>query len=146
GRGLLVLVRLSCARPLATVLLGVLAAVAALAYTVHHLGFVTSGRDLLSQEQPFVQRDAEYSEDFPRLDQLVVAVEADDVARSKAYARRLAHELRKHGGTFAHVTYRIDPGRFRGRELLYLSRHDLADVTDDIVDHRPFLPPFAAAP
>ena len=146
GRALRSVVRLSCARPLVTVLLGVLGAVTALAYTVHQLGFVTSGRDLLPQDQPFVQRDEEYSGDFPRLDQLVVAVEADDVAHSEAYARRLAQELRKNGGTFAHVTYRIDPGRFRGRELLYLSRHDLADVTDDVVDHRPFLAAFAARP
>jgi len=146
GRGLLVLVRLSCARPLATVLLGVLAAVAALAYTVHHLGFVTSGRDLLSQEQPFVQRDAEYSEDFPRLDQLVVAVEAADVARAKAFARRLADDLRKDPETFEHVTYRIDPSRFRGRELLYLSRHDLADIADDLDEHRRFLTDFTARP
>ena len=146
GRALRSVVRLSCARPLVTVLLGVLGAVAALTYTVHQLGFVTSGRDLLPQDQPFVQRDEEYSDDFPRLDQLVVAVEANDVARSEAYARRLAHELRKNGGTFAHVTYRIDPSRFRGRELLYLSRHDLADVTDDVVDHRRFLTAFAARP
>ncbi|TMA40684.1 MAG: hypothetical protein E6J81_19555, partial [Deltaproteobacteria bacterium] len=146
GRALRSVVRLSCARPLVTVLLGVLGAVAALAYTVHQLGFVTSGRDLLPQDRPFVQRDEEYSGDFPRLDQLVVAVEADDVARSEAYARRLAQELRKNGGTFAHVTYRIDPGRFRGRELLYLSRHDLVNVTDDVVDHRPFLTAFAARP
>ena len=146
GRGLRLLVRLACARPLVTVLLGVLGAVAALTYTVRQLGFVTSGRDLLPHGQPFVQREQEYSDDFPRLDQLVVAVEADDVARSKAYARRLAQELRKDRDTFAHVTYRIDPGRFRGRELLYLSRHDLADLADDVVDHRRFLTAFAARP
>src|SRR5207237_59558 len=121
-------------------------AVAALTYTVRQLGFVTSGRDLLPHGQPFVQREQEYSDDFPRLDQLVVAVEADDVARSKAYARRLAQELRKERDTFAHVTYRIDPRRFRGRELLYLSRHDLADLADDVVEHRRFLTAFAARP
>src|SRR5205807_1777530 len=76
GRGLRLLVRLACARPLVTVLLGVLGAVAALTYTVRQLGFVTSGRDLLPHGQPFVQREQEYSDDFPRLDQLVVAVEA----------------------------------------------------------------------
>src|SRR5436309_9022575 len=146
GRALRSVVRLACARPLVTVLLGVLGAVAALTYTVHHLGFVTSGRDLLPQDRPFVQRDEEYSDDFPRLDQLVVAVEADDVTRSKAYARRLAQELREDRATFAHVTYRIDGSRFRGRELLYLSRHDLADLADDVVDHRRFLTAFAARP
>jgi hopanoid biosynthesis associated RND transporter like protein HpnN len=146
GRSLRLLIRLACARPLVTVLLGVLGAVVALTYTVRQLGFVTSGRDLLPQDQAFVQRDEQYSDDFPRLDQLVVAVEGDDVARTKAYARRLAHELRNDQGTFAHVTYRIDPSRFRGRELLYLSRHDLADLTDDVVDHRRFLTAFAARP
>src|SRR6185295_9343734 len=112
GRGLRRLVRLACTRPLVTVLLSVLGAVAALTYTVHGLGFVTSGRDLLPQDRPFVQRDEEYSDDFPRLDQLVVAVESDDVRRSKAYAHRLADELRRESETFRHVTYRIDPKRF----------------------------------
>jgi len=37
-----------------------------------------------------------------------------------AYAHRLAEELRHEPGTFRHVTYRIDPKRFRSRELLYL--------------------------
>jgi len=119
-RGLGALVRLASARPVFTVLLSVVFALAALAYTFRHLGFVTSGRDLLPQDRPYVQRDEEISDDFPRLDQLVVAVESDDVGRSKAYAHRLAEELRHEPGTFRHVTYRIDPKRFRSRELLYL--------------------------
>ena len=118
-RGLGALVRLASARPVISVLLSVVFAFAALAYTFRHLGFVTSGRDLLPQDRPYVQRDEEISDDFPRLE-LVVAVESDDVGRSKAYAHRLAEELRHEPGTFRHVTYRIDPKRFRSRELLYL--------------------------
>src|SRR5439155_4728163 len=134
-RGLGALVRLASARPVLTVLLGIVFAIAALAYTFGHLGFVTSGRDLLPQDRPYVQRDKEISGDFPRLDQLVVAVESDDVERSKAYAHRLAEELRA-PGTFRHVTYRIDPNRFRGRELLYLAPPDLAKIRDEIGDHQ----------
>jgi len=145
-RGLGALVRLACARPVVTVLLSVLFAIAALSYTFRHLGFVTSGRDLLPQDRPYVQRDEEISDDFPRLDQLVVAVESEDVGRSKAYAHRLAEELRRARGTFRHVTYRIDPKRFRGRELLYLSPVDLRDVRDEVADHRAFLTSFAARP
>jgi uncharacterized protein len=145
-RGLGALVRLACARPVVTVLLSVLLAAAALAYTSSHLGFVTSGRDLLPQDRPYVQRDEEISDDFPRLDQLVVAVESDDVGRSKAYAHRLAEELRREPGTFRHVTYRIDPKRFRGRELLYPSPADLRDIRDQVIDHQAFLTSFAARP
>jgi len=145
-RGLSALVRLASARPAFTVLLSAVFALAALAYTFRHLGFVTSGRDLLPQDRPYVQRDEEISDDFPRLDQLVVAVESDDVGRSKAYAHRLAEELRREPGTFRHVTYRIDPKRFRGRELLYLAPPDLADIRDEIDDHQAFLTSFAARP
>jgi hypothetical protein len=145
-RALGTLVRLACARPLVTVIIGILAALAGLGYTVRHLGFVTSGRDLLPQDRPYVHRDEEYSDDFPRLDQLVVAVASDDVARSKAYARRLAQELRRDRATFEHVTYRIDPHRFRGRELLYLSRDELTNLRDQLMEHRHFLDTFAARP
>ncbi len=145
-RGLGALVRLASARPVVTVLLSVVLACAALVYTFSHLGFVTSGRDLLPQDRSYVQRDEEISDDFPRLDQLVVAVESDDVRRSKAYAHRLAAELRREPGAFRHVTYRIDPKKFRGRELLYLSPADLRDIHDQVVDHQGFLASFAARP
>ena len=56
GRGLGALVRLTSARPVFTVSLSVVFALAALAYTFRHLGFVTSGRDLLPRD-PYVQRD-----------------------------------------------------------------------------------------
>src|SRR5207247_3347139 len=145
-RGLGALVRLASARPVVTILLSVVLAFAALTHTFRHLGFVTSGRDLLPQDRPYVQRDEEISDDFPRLDQLVVAIESDDVERSKAYAHRLAEELRREPGMFRHVTYRIDPKRFRGRELLYLSPPDLRDVRDEVADHQAFLTSFAARP
>jgi hypothetical protein len=145
-RGLGALARLAVARPVVTISLSVLLAFLALAYTVGHLGFVTSGRDLLPQDQPYVQRDEEISDDFPRLDQLVVAIESDDVGRSKAYAHRLTEELRREPGTFQHVTYRVDPKRFRGRELLYVSPADLRDVRDEVGDHQGFLTSFAAHP
>ena len=145
-RGLGALVRLASVRPVVTVLLSVALALAALIYTFQHLGFVTSGRDLLPQDRPYVQRDQEISDDFPRLDQLVVAVESGDVRRSKAYAHRLADELRREPGTFQHVTYRIDPKKFRGRELLYLSPAELRDLRDEVVDHQTFLTSFAARP
>jgi hopanoid biosynthesis associated RND transporter like protein HpnN len=145
-RALGILVRLACARPLLTVLVGALTAAAGLGYTARHLGFVTSGRDLLPQDRAYVHRDEEYSDDFPRLDQLVVAVASDDAVRSKAYAHRLAQELRRDPETFKHVTYRIDPHRFRGRELLYLSRDELTDLGEQLVEHREFLDAFAARP
>ncbi|HZP43985.1 MAG TPA: MMPL family transporter [Candidatus Binatia bacterium] len=145
-RPLRALVRLASARPRVTVLVSVLAAVASLAYSVGHLGFITSGRDLLPQDQAFVQRDEEYSDDFPRLDQLVVAVESADADRAKAYARRLSEELRREPEIFHHVTYRIDPKRFRGRELLYLDPANLIEVRDKVLDHREFLTAFAARP
>ena len=76
GRLLRQLVRVSCARPVLTVLLSVLFAVAGIAYTLHALTFKTSGRDVLPQSAPYVKRYVEYAKNFGELEDIVVVVEA----------------------------------------------------------------------
>ena len=146
GRLLRQLVRVSCARPVLTVLLSVLLAVAGIAYTLHALAFKTSGRDVLPQSAPYVKRYIEYAKNFGELEDIVVVVEARSFEGAKAYAARLVQELRASPVKFERVSYRIDPKQFEGNQLLYLTTDELKEIRDKIFDHQEFMESFAGDP
>jgi hopanoid biosynthesis associated RND transporter like protein HpnN len=146
GRLLQRLVRLSCARPLVTVLLSVALAVLGIAYTLHALTFKTSGRDVLPQSASYVQRYVEYAKDFGELEDIVVVIEARSFEGAKAYAASLVSELRASPVKFNRIAYRIDPKQFEGRQLLYLSTAELKEIRDKIFDHQEFMESFAGDP
>ena len=106
GRLLRRLVRLSCRRPVVTVLLSLLLAVAGVAYTLHALTFKTSTRALLPQNAGYVQRYTEYARDFGELEDIVIVVEAGSFEGARAYATRLKDELQKITGMTCHLTVR----------------------------------------
>jgi predicted RND superfamily exporter protein len=118
GRQLRRLVRLSCRRPVVTTILSLLLAGAGIAYTLHSLTFKTSGRDLLPQNAGYVVRYNQYARDFGELEDIVIVIEARSFEAAKAYAADLVHRLRSSPIKFPRVTYRIDPKRFEGRQLL----------------------------
>ena len=146
GRLLRQLVRVSCARPVLTVLLSVLFAVAGIGYTLHALTFKTSGRDVLPQSAPYVKRYVEYAKNFGELEDIVVVVEARSFEGAKAYAARLVQELRASPVKFERVSYRIDPKQFEGNQLLYLTTDELKEIRDKIFDHQEFMESFAGDP
>jgi hypothetical protein len=146
GRALQRLVRLSCRRPWWTVAVWVILAAAGIGYTLHALSFKTSGRDVLPQDAGYVRRYVEYAREFGELEDIVVVVEARTFEAAKAYASRLVHELRSGPVKFDRVHYRIDPKRFEGRQLLYLSKEKLSEIRDKIFDHQEFMENFASDP
>ncbi len=146
GRLLRRLVRASCRRPLLTVALSLVLALLGAAYTVHGLRFKTSGRDVLPQNAGYVQRYVEYGREFGELEDIVVVIEAPTFEASKEYASRLVQELRHAPVPFPRASYRIDPKRFEGRQLLYLSTAKLREIRDKIFDHQEFMQSFAADP
>jgi len=146
GRLLRRLVRVSCRRPLLTVIVSLLLAVVGIAYTLHALTFKTSGRDVLPQSAGYVKRYVEYARDFGELEDIVVAVEARSFEGAKAYAARLVQELRASPVKFQSVAYRIDPKQFEGNQLLYLSADELKEIRDKIFDHQEFMESFAGDP
>ena len=146
GRLLRSLVRVSCRRPVLTVLVSLVLALAGTAHTVQGLRFKTSGRDLLPQNAGYVLRYAEYSRDFGELEDIVVVVEARSFEAARDYASRLVQELRNSPVKFPRASYRIDPKRFEGRQLLYLSTAKLREIRDKIFDHQEFMESFAADP
>jgi hypothetical protein len=117
-----------------------------IAYTVNELSFKTSSRDLLPPGQRYAILYGEYSKDFGELDDIAVVVEGRSLEESKAYATRLVRELKRSPVKFQRVAYRIDPKRFQGQALLYLSKEKLAEIRDKIFDYQEFMESFAASP
>jgi hopanoid biosynthesis associated RND transporter like protein HpnN len=140
------LVRASCRRPGLTVALSLLFAAAGAAYTLHGLTFRTSTRALLPQNAGYVARYTEYTKGFGELEDIVAVVEARSFEGARAYASRLAQELKESPVKFRQVAYRIDPKRFEGRQLLYLSTPKLKEIRDKIFDHQEFMESFAGDP
>ncbi len=146
GRLLRRLVRVSCRRPAVTVALSLALGAAGIGYTLHALTFKTSVRDILPQKAGYVQRYAQYAREFGELEDIVVVVEAGSFEGAKAYASRLVQELRSSPVKFERIAYRIDPKRFAGRQLLYLSTAELKEIRDKIFDHQEFMESFAGDP
>ncbi|HUM17379.1 MAG TPA: MMPL family transporter [Candidatus Nitrosotalea sp.] len=146
GRLLSRLVRVSCRRPGLTVLVSLLFAAFGVAYTLHALTFKTTTRALLPQNAGYVVRYAEYARDFGELQDIVVVVEAGSFEGARDYAVRLTGELRQSPVKFNRIAYRIDPKRFEGRQLLYLSTGELREIRDKIFDHQEFMESFAGDP
>ena len=146
GRVLRRVVRLSCRRPAITVGVSLLLAAVAIAYTAHALTFKTSTRALLPQSAGYVTRYTEYTKEFGELEDIVVVVEAGSFEGARAYAARLTEALREAPVKFQRVAYRIDPKRFEGRQLLYLTTPELREIRDKIFDHQEFMESFAGDP
>ena len=133
-------------RPLTTVLVSAVLAVAGLLYTLHALGFVTSHLRLLPQHERYVVLLKEYQQDFGELNDLVVVVEAPTPARAKDYAVHLVEALGRGGVESSRITYRIDPAYFESRGLLYLSVDELTKLRDRLFDSEEFVESYAAQP
>ncbi len=140
------LVRISSARPVLTVVLSVVCAIGGVCYSFRNLSFISSGRDLLPRDQAYVRLDAEYGRDFSEIKEIIIAVDAGSLPSAEAYARRLVQELRRYPDRFERVRYRIDPRRFEGRALLYLSTPKLSEIRDKVFDYQGFITSFAARP
>ena len=146
GRLLRRLVRVSCARPAATVALSLVLSVLGIAYTLHALTFKTSGRDVLPQNASYVKRYVQIAKDFGELEDIVVVIEARSLEGAKAFAARLVQELRASPVKFHRIAFRIDPKQFEGRQLLYLSTSELKEIRDKVFDHQEFMESFAGDP
>jgi predicted RND superfamily exporter protein len=121
GRPLRALVRIACARPVATVLIAVLLAILSVVYALNSLTFATSMRSLLPPGQPYVERYTQYDREFRDLDSIAIVVEAPSLPEATLYANRLVRQLRAENVPLERIAYRIDPKQFEGRGLLYLS-------------------------
>ena len=146
GQLLRSVVRASTRRPGLTVFLSLALATAALLYTLQALMFETSNLRLLPPGQRYAALFSEYLRDFGELNDIVVAVEGPSGDEAKAYAVRLVGELQHRAAAPPRATFRVDPGYFEGRALLYLSADTLSLIRDKILDHQEFIKAYAAHP
>ena len=146
GRALASVAQACGRRPLLAIIVSVVVGAAAVVYTAHALGFVTSNLRLLPQRERYVVLLKEYQRDFGELNDIVVVVESPDPDLSKRYAARLTQELERHGLPRSRLTYRVDPAYFDGRGLLYLSVDELIKLRDRLFDYQEFIEAYAAHP
>ncbi len=147
GRAVARVVRACAGRPVVTVATALVLAAAALAYTGHALGFVTSHFRLLPQQARYVVSLRDALREFGELNDIIVVVEAAHPAEARGYAARLVQALGAGGGLGAsRVVYRVDPALFRDRGLLYLSVDDLTRLRDRVQDSRELVEGYAAHP
>jgi len=146
ARWLLALVRLSTARPGATVVLALVLTAAGLAVTSRALRFQTSNLKLLPAAAPYAVRYAEYLRDFGELNDIVVVVQAPSPDEATRYVDRLVAELGRGPVGDSRLTYRIDPTSLQGRALLYLPVVRLTELRDRVLDYEELIEAYAARP
>src|SRR5499427_2633948 len=134
GRVLRRLVQGSCRRPWLTIACSLLLGLLGVGYSLHALTFKTSALSLLPAQAGYVLRYEEYAREFGELQDIVVVVEAGSFEGARAYATRLTEELRSTPVAFRRIAYRIDPRRFLGRQLLWLSTALVLASGDKIFD------------
>jgi uncharacterized protein len=146
ARALRRMVRGACAFPVLMVAGALALAALSIWYTLTTLTFATSTRALLPQGRSYIERFNAFEREFGELEDLVIVVEARSLTEAKAYATRLARELRERKVPLRRITYRIDPQQFEGRALLYLGKDKLAEIRDRIFEYQEFMESFAARP
>jgi len=121
-------------------------AAASVVVTMTRLTFETSELHLLPPGQAYVSRYREYSKAFGELDELVIVVRGRTRQQSRAFAARLAGELRAGPIAFNHLAYRVALEDVDGRALLYLPTPALKELREQIYDHQAFIESFVSAP
>ena len=146
GRILQAVVRFSCARPMVTVVVGLVLAALGTGYAAHSLTLETSKFHLLPLHHRYAELYKTHAEDFGQLEDIVVVVQSPAIETSTAYAARLASVLREGRLGTARVSYRIDASRLEARGLLYLPLDTLRDTLDTVALQEDLLADFAATP
>jgi hopanoid biosynthesis associated RND transporter like protein HpnN len=139
-------VRVSCARPVLTVLVALAAAAVGVGYAAHSLTLETSKFHLLPLHQPYATLYKNYAEDFGQLEDIVVVVQSPEVETSTAYAIRLASALRDNIPGTARISYRIDAVHFEAQALLYVPLNTLQRTLQTVASQEDLLADFAATP
>lgn len=131
----------------ATLVVAALVTGALVYYTATHIGINTSTTDMLDESLPFRQALIREDTAFPQRDNLmVVVVDADSGDAASSAARALTDWAQTRTDLFSSVFYPASEAFFRRHGLLYLSRDELADLTDRLADAQPFLATLAGDP
>jgi hypothetical protein len=136
----------SSRRAWAVVLLALLLAGLALAYTVQHIAIDTDNEKLFSPYLPWRKAQAVLDEAFPQHNNLIVVVDGATPELAEAATAALTQRLRDMQGLFRRVS-RPDGGPFFDRNgLLFLPPKEVERTTQQLIAAQPLLGPLAADP
>ena len=128
GRLLMGLTWLALRFPMATVVLGVAAAVVSLYLAQTRLGFRTSRADLLSPKSDFNRLWVNYTKAFGSAEDVIVVVEAAGHEQVTPVIDELADDLHRETRLWNTVLHKIDLEKLRSKGLYYLKAEELAGV------------------
>ena len=128
GRILVAWTTVCLAHPLAVVMIAVLSAVVAGAWTARHLGYKVSRVDLLDPESDYNKLWIDYIREFGDDDDAVIVVEGEHRDRVIAVLEEVSREVDREPDLFRSVLHEVDLSKIRAKGLHYLSPADLADI------------------
>ncbi|MEW6036858.1 MAG: MMPL family transporter [Pseudomonadota bacterium] len=124
----------------AVIVLSILAAAAAVNYTIHNLRINTYPGNVLSDELPWRQDKLAYERAFPQFrDSIVIVLDAPTPDQARDAAARLYHRLREDSAHFEWVFYPPESGFFRENGLLFDDDAELEKLSDHLAKVQPFL-------
>ncbi|QJD28578.1 MMPL family transporter [Methylococcus geothermalis] len=124
----------------AVIAFSILAATAAVNYTIHNLRINTYPGNVLSDELPWRQDKLAYERAFPQFrDAIVIVLDAPTPDQARDAAARLYHRLREDSVHFEWVFYPPESGFFRENGLLFDDAADLEKLSDHLAKVQPFL-------
>jgi hypothetical protein len=129
------------------VLLFLVIAGAAFAYTTHHFAIDTDTVKLFPPDLPWRQHQTAFDQAFPlKADQIAVVIDALTPELAEQATTALTARLEQHPELFP-VVYRPDGGVFfQHNGLLFLPTADVKHLTDQLIAAQPLLGPLAADP
>jgi hopanoid biosynthesis associated RND transporter like protein HpnN len=139
GRALVAWTVVCLRHPLAVLLVAVLTAVAAGAWTARHLGYKVSRVDLLDPESDYNKLWIDYIREFGEDDDAVIVVEGESRDEVIAVLREVSREVAREESLFRSVLHEVDLSKIRSKGLHYLSPADLADIDRFIERTQPIL-------
>ncbi len=139
GRALVAWTRVCLKYPLTVVMVAILSAVAAGAWTARHLGYKVSRVDLLDPESEYNKLWIDYIREFGEDDDAVVVVEGESREGVIAVLQEVSREVARQESLFRSVLHEVDLSKIRSKGLHYLSPADLADIDRFIERTQPIL-------
>ncbi len=128
GRLLVGVTWLALRFPMATVVVGVAAAVVSLYLTQTRLGFRTSRADLLSPKSDFNRLWVDYTKEFGATEDVIVVVEGESREKIIPVIDEIAADLSRETRLWNTVLYKIDLAKIRSKGLYYLKPEELAGI------------------
>ncbi|MDF9392376.1 MULTISPECIES: MMPL family transporter [Methylococcus] len=125
---------------MAVILISILAAAAAVNYTLHHLRINTYPGNVLSDELPWRQDKLAYERAFPQFrDSIVIVLDAPTPDQAQDAAAKLYYRLREDSAQFEWVFYPPESRFFRDNGLLFKDVADLEKLSDHLAKVQPFI-------